>query len=286
MTADVDTLSHVLERIERAPVIDAPFAHIVIEELLPPELYQELLAAIPSTASMDRVSYPGSGYGQRGPHYKPYGYAHPDLGAAEGALAAVRDVFASEMFARALLGKFEEAIPAEKRRFFDGANDFTTVFDLQVDLPGYAIAPHPDTPSKIVTFQLYLSADETLGEHGTMLCAPKDERSLRGRSTPARAGGRVVDLVTRVSPRARRRVERSRLGEVLGVGGQRLWFPWSWFDVVKVAPALPNYFLAFAPGERSFHAVNMDGLTGQRPVLRGFIRSGSSTNNWIGPYSR
>jgi hypothetical protein len=85
----------------------------------------------------------------------------------------------------------------------------------------------------------------------------------------------------------RGRIERSRLGLVFGVGSNRVWLPWSWFTVDAIAYATPNSLLAFAPNDRSFHAVDLriprDAPLQQREVVRGFIRSGRNTTNWIAP---
>jgi hypothetical protein len=86
------------------------------------------------------------------------------------------------------------------------------------------------------------------------------------------------------------RMERSTLGSTLGVGEQQHWLPWSLVDVVKVAPALPNCFMAFPPNATSYHAVRLDippsAKKQERPVIRGFIRSGSNMRNWIEPKNR
>jgi len=277
--------AHVLGKIAKAQVIDEPYPHILVDNLLPADLYAEVVAAVPPTSEMERVSYPGTGFGKKTATSRDYGFRHRALKTTDGPLGVVRDVLASDAFARALLDKFATSIPAEKHvRFDNGSADFSTVFDLQVDLEGYAIAPHPDIPSKLVTFQIYLSPDETLAKQGTFMCVPKDnDRVKRGRTKLALAAGRAIALVSKLVPSAYARVERSRLGEAFGIGDQRAWFPWSWFDVAKVAPALPNNFFAFAPNERSYHAVTMDGLVGERPVIRGFIRAGADTSNWIAP---
>lgn len=277
--------AHVLGKIAKAQVIDEPYPHILVDSFLPDDLYAEVVAAVPPTSEMERVSYPGTGFGKKTATSRDYGFRHRTLKTTDGPLGAVREVLASDAFARALLDKFATTIPADKHRRFDNGNkDFSTVFDLQVDLEGYAIAPHPDIPSKLVTFQIYLSSDESLAAQGTYMCVPKDhDRVKRGRTGLALAAGRVVGLACKVVPSLYAKVERSRLGETLGIGDQRAWFPWSWFDVAKTAPALPNNFFAFAPNERSYHAVTMDGLVGERPVIRGFIRAGADTSNWIAP---
>ena len=57
--------------------------------------------------------------------------------------------------------------------------------------------------------------------------------------------------------------------------------------MVKVASALPNHLLAFAPNDRSFHAVDFnvpaDASVQERRVIRGFIMSGRDGKNLIKP---
>jgi hypothetical protein len=277
-----------------APIRPEPFPHIIVSPLLPAELYEEVRRAIPDRASLQQVEYPGTGFGRRTRRYHDHGLAYRDVARATGPLATIASLFSSAEFSEALLTKFAAPlddgslpIPEEKHRFFaDGADDYTSVFDLQVDLPGYAIAPHRDIDEKIVTYQLYLTADDSLAEFGTLLCRPKDGRAQRGRRPSVAAVG---SLAERLPPRSRvrGRIERSRLGLVLGVGSNRVWLPWSWFTVDAIAYARPNSLLAFAPNDRSFHAVDLRipraSPVQQREVVRGFIRSGRNTTNWITP---
>ena len=70
-----------------------------------------------------------------------------------------------------------------------------------------------------------------------------------------------------------------------GNGG---WRSWDLFESTTVAPASPNTLLAFAPHERSYHAVRMDIPADhprrERTAIRGFIRAGAATENWVYPY--
>jgi hypothetical protein len=78
-------------------------------------------------------------------------------------------------------------------------------------------------------------------------------------------------------------LERTKLGTEMGFGASRGWYPWRMFDIVANAPALPNHFMAFAPNERSYHAVRMNipESSGGRTVIRGFVRSGKEASNFI-----
>ena len=297
MTKTVSTVQeltdHLVSVIAQTPIDPYPFPHIVVERLLPDDLFSEVRACLPDRSKFEKVCYPGTGFGRgrgRATHHD-YGYAYRDLSLASGALKLLHGALASPQFTEALFKKFLPPlpdgtipIPPAKHRFFTGgAHDYTTVFDLQIDLPGYAIPPHPDVPEKIITFQLYLTDDTSLADFGTLLCEPIDDRVAKGRSLLAKAVGWIL---TSIAPYAVfRRLERSSLGAWAGIGSYRNWYPWSWFRVAKTARALPNHFLAFAPNSSSFHAVDLDipseARSHERPVVRGFVRSGSDARNWI-----
>jgi hypothetical protein len=290
-----DLVDFVVDRIAASAIDPDPFPHVIVGGLLPDEFFEEVLRAIPDRRDFEKVDYPGTGFGRSSRAYHDYGLAYRQMHTVDaGPIRQLRDVFAAPEFSEALLEKFRKPlddgttpIPAAKHGFFaDGARDYATVFDLQADLPGYQIAPHADVAPKIVTFQLYLTRDQTLARFGTLLCEPKDHRALRGRNVFARALARPLNRIPHHA--LYRMVYRSRLGLTIGLGDLANWYPWSWFNVTKVAEAMPNHFLAFAPNDRSFHAVDLDippdVPAQERDVLRGFIRSGRASENWIAPH--
>lgn len=285
-----------IERIDRAEVLLEPFPHILVDGLVPDTFFASLLQNFPERARFQGAKYPGSGRNPRVSKYNRDGLVCRNFGDNEY-FRIVRELFASEIFSRTLLKKFGERardgtvpIPRDKHRFFmDGARDYSCVFDLQIDLPGYEIAPHPDVREKIVTFQWFLVPDDELREYGTLLCKPKSGAQTTDRPRWARTAGRTLDDVARrlkLGERsAYRALELSPVGLELGLGDSRSWLPWHLFDIAKTAPASPNVFLAFAPSRRSYHAVSMNVPEGarrqERPVLRGFIRSGQNSANWL-----
>lgn len=296
VTADLMHIAnHALSRIAHAEIITEPFPHIVVDKFFPDTFFDALIDNFPARSDFQKVSYPGTGHGRKTSRYRGYGLACKDL-SNHDYFEVVNSLFASEPFSRALLLKFSQKlpdgstpIPPEKHEFFkNGAADHTCVFDLQIDFPGYEIPPHPDVKEKIVTFQFFLVQDNSLRDFGTLLCKPKNGRATTTRTRTASATGALVDrIVKALSLRGRlyRRVERSRLGVKFGIGTTRSWLPWELFNVAKIVPALPNHFMAFAPNRSSYHAVRLDvpaeNSKQERPVIRGFIRSGKNANNWI-----
>ena len=283
-----DVFEHILRKISSAEINANPYPHIVVSEIFPPEFYPKLLAAIPKPEQFAAAEYPGTGFGQaKRSQRNSSGLAYPNLHELP-LFRELQTFLRGEEFCRALLGKFSrpDGIPAEKHRYFaGGAREFTSVFDLQIDRRGYEILPHPDIPSKIMTFQFFLVSDDSLKDFGTLFCRTKNGRPAV-RSSIARRAGTAVERVARALRHRPYRfwhwLERTKLGTEIGFGSEG-WYPWRMFDLISAAPALPNHFMAFAPNERSYHAVRMDIPKSSigRTVIRGFIRSGRDVGNVI-----
>ncbi len=298
---DVDTRSitdFALAKLEQARILEDPFPHIIIAPFFPDAFFENLLKHFPDRSNLQEVVYPGTGHGKKSPHYHESGLAWKDM-KSDPVFQIVSGLFASAAFSRALLTKFSQPlpggfvpIPVEKHSLFrDGATDYTSVFDFQIDFPGYEIPPHPDVPDKIVTYQYFLVDDDSLRDYGTLFCKPKNGKPTIQRPFLTRTIGRLLNGMASFSGLHHsgffHRLERSPFGLSLGVGTTRSWLPWGLVDVVKVAHALPNHFMAFAPNRISYHAVRMDIPAAckrqERPVIRGFIRKGRDASNWISP---
>jgi hypothetical protein len=297
LTLDTKSIADfALAKIEGAEIVREPFPHIIIDQFFPDAFFEDLIKNFPDRSQFQEVTYPGTGHGKKSSRYHESGFAYKDMKDHEY-FRVVNDVFASEAFSKALLTKFSQTlpdgfipIPIEKHSLFkDGASNYACVFDFQIDLPGYEIPPHPDVADKIVTFQYFLVDDDSLRDYGTLFCKPKKARPTIKRPFVPRATGRLVNEFAKFfrleQSRLFRKLEQSPLGLSLGVGTTRNWLPWGMFDVAKIAHALPNHFMAFAPNKISYHGVRMDVPTEskrqERPVVRGFIRRGRNAGNWI-----
>ena len=182
-----------------------------------------------------------------------------------------------------------ESHPQSKKQYFaDGATDFNPVCNLHIDLPGYEIPPHRDITTKVVTYQHYLVSDDSLQDYGTIFCKPRNGVETAKRSRTAQRVGRCVKAAAKLtattnSP-AYRRLAETRFALWSGMA-QAHWLPWSLFEDVKVTPALPNHFMAFAPGPRTYHGVRFNPPSGtatrEGRVMRGFILAGSDAKNWV-----
>lgn len=279
-----DPFAHVLTRIAAAPIEREPFPHIYVDGIFPADYYRWLLARIDAVGTFVPTLYPGVGVDLASKSYRDFGLTCSNF-AADPELARLHAFLKSDGFSRLLLDKFAapdswgargSAIPPEKHAYFaNGRTDYTCVFDLHKDLPGYEISPHPDVPTKIVTFLFYLTPNDHLSNYGTMLCTPKPGYR------PERTAHPLAKLI--------RRLSRPLVGKHYGFGQRDEWHPWEKFDVAKMAPARPNALLVFAPNAVSYHAVRMnipaDSPLRERQTLRGFIRSGKNTGNYVSGYS-
>ena len=278
----------VTEKIKAEPIAHEPFPHIYISEVFPSEYYEAILNRIATVGKFVPALYPGVAVDLKAENFRDHGLTCQNLDEDEE-LSHLYKFLKSERFSRVLLDKFSasnswgmrgSAIPDDKHVYFaNGRSDFTTVFDLHKDLPGYEISPHPDIPSKIVTFLFYLTRDDRLREFGTLLCTPTPRAKLEGAlGAPHSRGYSLLE-----------RTVNSVMRSPYGFGQRDGWFPWDMFRIAKVAEALPNSLLVFAPNSDSYHAVRMN-IPAEHPVqerltLRGFIRSGANSQNYIAEYS-
>lgn len=275
-----------LRKIDAQPIDADPFPHIYVEEIFPPAYYRALLDRIATFGRFVPTLYPGVAVDLSAKTFHDFGLTCENFeGDAE--LSRLYAFLKTDKFSRLLLEKFSaptswgqrgSAIPPEKHGFFKGGrDDFTCVFDLHKDLPGYEIRPHPDVPSKIITFLFYLTPNDDLKRFGTMLCSMKPDckAKLAGESR-----SKLSSLLLRAS---------EPFTGTYGFGQKDHWFPWDMFDVVRVAEAKPNSLLVFPPNSDSYHAVRMDIAPDhplqERQTLRGFIRTGKDSSNYVSGYS-
>jgi len=270
-----DVCQHILSKIKNAGIKPEPFPHVVISEVFPPGFYPSLLAAIPPADRFVAACYPGTGFGKG---KRPWsGLVYPSLKRL-ALWGELRAFLKSDLFC---------GIPAEKYKYFaEGAREFSSVFDLQIDRRGYEILPHPDVPSKLITFQFYLTSDDSLRDFGTLLCRTKGGQPAQRNGSAIKLGNqvqRVAELLQRRPGVFWQWLERTKLGTEIGLGDSRSWYPWRMFEIVSSIPALPNHFMAFAPNERSYHAVRMNipASSAGRTVLRGFVCSGRHARNFV-----
>lgn len=148
-----------------------PFSHIVVNDLLPLEIYQELVARKPL------VEFYGDspGYASAPGEISRRTFSLTDkslarLNDADRQLwLGIRDAFGCQQFRSAVFARLSKGLAF---RFGISESESAALKcyplpDLYRETAGYSIAPHPDTRRKVVTMQFCLSADESQEDLGT-----------------------------------------------------------------------------------------------------------------------
>lgn len=166
-------VDHALNVINEAPAQGAPFPHVLFKGIFPSDVYQNLLAAFPSTTLFTKANpkhhtneYGGSTRQRMTLSEEPLS-ALPD--AQHMLWSTVRAVFGSDEIRAAIFFKLEKGLC---RRFGVEREHVATIpafprGQIYSETDGYRIAPHPDTREKIVTMQFAFPADSSLIDVGT-----------------------------------------------------------------------------------------------------------------------
>jgi hypothetical protein len=180
---------HLVATLDAARVDAVPFSHVALTGVFPADLYDELLANLPAIEHYyaDNPKKYGRAAAQMSPTVRPAGLDEPQscrylmplsnenlaklpepaqaiwTGVAGALMAGEVKARLFDLFADDLCRRFRTeragltAMPAYPRP------------SLIRDLSGYWIEPHPDSPAKIVTMQLYLARDDRQRALGTSL---------------------------------------------------------------------------------------------------------------------
>lgn len=195
-----------------------PFAHLHLQNLLPPDLYRSVCDLDISRETLTARPYANPLTAAEQKRYS-LGYVGADL--VEGRvevpeLERLYRVLTHKMVTSALLSVFGREI---QERYKGVAIKLDSAFIYVEDSTGYELLPHTDTDSKVVTLLIYLAREGDNPDLGTELYVPIDE-SLYEASFPSNS---------------RHRREK--------------------FLVAYAAPFHANTALAFPPSKRTFHGV-------------------------------
>ena len=164
-TALVDRIA---QRIRAAEIDAVPSANIFMEDMLPLNVYRELLARLPGDDALDPIDHPDAKT-EDGRCTRYLLDLTPDslmrLSADDRPFwEAMIAIFTAPEIADAIVARFE---PELRARFGDIMPELVAVPLLYRDHPGYRIGIHPDTAKKIATLQFYLPEDDTQLHLGT-----------------------------------------------------------------------------------------------------------------------
>ncbi len=215
-------MRHVIGRVHETPVERSPFPYLVVDNVFPPDYYQEMLRQFPAETVMRTLAEtgrvePGNYEERRVTLFDADGFSRlsPDQREFWGELS---DWLHDAQLLHAFTAKFGEFLEPRIEHIVAAEGALRTRGDalLVHDCTRYAIGPHTDAPHRLVTFLFYLPDDEGLRELGTSIYTPKDPSfTCWGGPHHARDNFHRVDTVE----------------------------------------FLPNRLLAFPKTERSFHGV-------------------------------
>jgi hypothetical protein len=158
--------AHVLARLAAAPVVQEPFPHVVVDDVFPPDFYEDIIDHWPGEPSWQAISESGRVTGDYSARQvvlmDPAGYARLE-GEPRAFWEATGRWLLGERFRNAVLEKF--AMQAGH-----STGDALIVSDRTT----YAIGPHTDAPHRLASLLFYLPEDATFRRFGTSLYVPLD----------------------------------------------------------------------------------------------------------------
>lgn len=159
------------EAVDRSTLLQHPFDHIYMEDVLDRESYQALLAALPER-HFYRELHHADALRDDGSSRRLRMYLYPELlwrlpPAQRRVWAPIARALCSGQLQDALKHKFRTAL---EHRFGEPveAIGLHPVPILLRDQPGYRIGIHSDLPSKAITVQFYLPSDGSKRHVGTI----------------------------------------------------------------------------------------------------------------------
>ncbi len=170
---DTDRIAaHVSRAVDRAPLVDHPFPHVLVEDWLPGDVYQSMMRALPPAIffadrepARQRMLVPFI----KGPIYSRRVWSY------------IADQIVGRMLREALTRKFESVVRQYVESFcgpnLDGVDLTMNASDGRIMLrrPGYVIAPHRDPKWGFVTGLVYLVRKGDNESYGTQLYRVKDD---------------------------------------------------------------------------------------------------------------
>jgi hypothetical protein len=190
--------AHVRDAIARASLCCDPYEHIVVEHLLPEDVYQLLLETLPPVAF----------FGQRDPIRQdlplPLEFGPP---LSMRAWNFMEEVIAQRVIRTAVIDKFHAPLQAHFDAIFglefrDRANALPNAASggrLMLRRPGYHLSPHRDPKRSLVTCLFYLARDGDSDTYGTQIFRVHDDGEAGYKQTYyPEAEGKRCELVRAV----------------------------------------------------------------------------------------
>jgi hypothetical protein len=233
-------MNHVLDRVQQTPTEEQPFAHLVVDDIFPPDYYQEMLANFPRAESLRSIASTGRVNSDAYQERLVVLFSEDEFARMSFPQRAFWREFASWMhsaaFLHQFLRKFDRHLEPRIAAIVAAEEVLRVKSDslLVNDQTNYAIGPHTDAPHRLVSFLFYLPRDASMRELGTSLYRAKDP-----------------DFVCWGGPH----------------------HDFAGFERVRTLDFIPNRLVAFPKTERSFHGVERIERAGvNRPLLISNLR--------------
>lgn len=151
-------VSHLIDRIDSATILEEPWPHMIIENIFNNETYETLLENWPSLSTMKKA--PSTRIPNR---YWVFlrDYKDPFW-------SRVGEQLASKKLKRALFSKFNLSIETSS----------TTEIRCMTDVKGYSIKPHIDIKYKILSMLLYTPENNDNADWGTKMGSTSSSRQF------------------------------------------------------------------------------------------------------------
>ncbi len=188
-----DLVDHVVGSVRKAPLVEAPFLYLALENFFPDDLYAAMIAAMPSVADCRPMSGRSkTARRQDGTPTRVKIDLFPEF--IRHLPAPKRNIWSEVGLAlrsNALKSAFVEKLaPGLERRFGPGfarLGHYPTPI-LTRDMAGYQIPVHSDTHWKAITVQIYLPPDGSIAHVGTVfherLASGEMKRNIQMRFAP------------------------------------------------------------------------------------------------------
>lgn len=161
---------HILQRLDQAEVSDSPFPHFFVRNLLPDDIYAQVIDSLPDTEHYTSITK----YDQQATSTRfKMGLETSDLSKLAPEQAelwfGVRDALGDPEVKRKVFRKLQNGIAFRfgiPKSEVEDAPGYPLP-ELYRETTGYSIKPHPDTRRKVVTMQMSLARDNSQSDLGT-----------------------------------------------------------------------------------------------------------------------
>ena len=168
--------TQLIYKVANAPIRLFPYPHILVDDVFPHDYYRLIRDNLPPSSAFKSLK----SLGRVSENYPDTRSVLPLTPDDVGGLAEPYRTF-WDGFARWLLGGsfggvvLQKFAPLLAQRFADPvAVDYQHESLIVQDRTNYSLAPHTDSPSKVISFLFYLPADAAMPHLGTSMYVPKD----------------------------------------------------------------------------------------------------------------